>query len=731
MVSRLQVSLMSLWKWEELEKRYYASSLARDQALREQFETYLRHSKDDNDLRLYYQDLIRDAETRARGGDPFYHPGVKDGIHLGCLQLGSEMRTGVPYRVELRRTGSLLNKPSTNMVVSGPVGSGKTNLLSYIVLQTAVLCRVIVFARNASFRKRLPVPIRDAFKVVQLEELKLCPTRPTYLPQDTSQRTLREETQKVAHWLCKSFGTRYSRHDSLLLLHGAIDLLLRQLNTYQTRQWPGFHDILKIVASRAYRPFMGGKSQHEESLTLTLKEFGFNGLGVLDTRTGLNVQELFDSANLVIETGSYTPEDAAFVIELLLGQLWLQQQYTKTSTPELRYLIALDDLQDAMQTGGVVHNLIRISRHAGFSFLLAPQNIGALSNDVLGNIQTFVLVGPQTDQRDLTQSMAAMGLSFKDPMTAELQGGEVGRAIVRQPAAIYGKPTFIRIPHIPEIDYSEAEREQRFGNWLKQQVPEERKLEPSLPAVASAKTENKTTGKLAPSDDQPTGREIIQDEELERVKKFATSANQLWFEGHEVHFKAAGVKGGTEKDSLLRRSRAEGYLEKDDTRVTGINGKPIRLAIITDFAREQLKLTAPESYKQTRGKQSTRYYQHHLAQLLKDIPCIKSVELEGLLGPNLKRVDVLGRLDNGKAVCVEFASTVNAEHEVENARILNEAGEQIAKYVIVAETGRVRDKLRKQLTDSRMTIISFYDAIKNKILLAPPESLKNTPTSNA
>lgn len=729
MVSRLQVTLMSLWKWEELEKRYYASSLAKDQALREQFETYLRHSKDDNDLRLYYQDLIRDAETRARGGDPFHHPGVKDGIHLGCLQLDTEMRTGVPYRVELRRTGSLLNKPSTTMVVAGPVGSGKTNPLSYIVLQAAVLCRVIVFARNASFRKRLPVPIRDAFKVVQLEELKLCPTRPTYLPENASLRTLLEETQKVAHWLCKSFGTRYSRHDSLLLLHGAIDLLLRQMNTYQTRQWPGFNDILKIVASRAYRPFMGGKSQHEESLTLTLKEFGFNGLGVLDSRNGVNVQALFDSANLVIETGSYTPEDAAFVIELLLGQLWLQQQYTKTSTPELRYLIALDDLQDAMKTGGVVHNLIRISRHAGFSFLLAPQNIGALSNDVLGNTQTFVLVGPQTNQRDLTQSMATMGLSFKDPMTAEVQGGEVGRAIARQPTAIYGKPTFIRIPHIPETEYSEAERQQRLGNWLEQHLAKEQQS--GLPAVAPANTEEQATGRPAPADNHTAKGEKKQYEEIERVKKFVTSANELWFEGHEVHFKAAGVKGGTEKESLLRRARAEGYLDKDDARVAGVNGKPIRLAIVTDFAREQLKLTAPASYKQTRGKQSTRYYQHHLARLLKGTPGIKSVELEGLLGPNLKRVDVLGRLENGKAVCVEFASTVNAEHEIENARILDEAAEQIAKYVIVAETGRVRDKLRKQLTDSRVTIISFYDAIKNKNLLARPESLKNTPTSNA
>lgn len=712
---------MSLWKWEELEKRFYASSLAKDQALREHFEAYLRHSKDDDDLRLYYQDLVRDAEGRTRGGDPFHHPGLKDGIHRGCITLGCETRTGIPYRLELRRTGNLLNTPSINAVVAGPVGSGKTNLLAYLVLQAAVLCRVIVFARNASFRKRIPEPVRDAFKVVQLEELKLCPTRPTYLDPSSPLRVLAEETQKTAHWFCTAFGQRFSRHDALLVLHRGIELLLRDLKTLdpttppQERQWPGYHDILKLFDSRAYRARMGGKSQHEESLTLTLKNFALNGLGVLNTRTGIDVHELLGSTNLVIETGSYSPEDAAFLIELLLGQLWLRQQHTRTSTPELKHLVALDDLQEACREGGAVHRLIRISRHAGFSFLLAPQNIGALSNDVLGNVQTFVLVGPQTNQRDLTQSMAAMGLSFKDPMTAELQGGEPGRAIARQPFAAYRAPTFIRIPLIQEAEFGETERKRRLGNWLTTNIPNDNqnRAQTSTPTRAEATQPTTQT--------EPARQEGEQKpDELAPTKLFVASANEHWFEGHETHFKAAGTTGGTEKEGLLRTARAMGWLEKDDARVTGKNGKPIKLAIVTDIARQQLKLTTPESFKRTRGKHSTRYYQHTLGQLVKTLSGVVSVELEGAIGQSLKRVDILARLQDGKALCIEFASAENSDHETKNARTLVESGDQIAKYVIVAETGRVRDKLRKQFaTEPRVGVISFYDAIKQPSLLAP------------
>lgn len=702
---------MSVWSWDELERRFYACAAGKDRKLMALFEGYLRHTKDDNDLRLYYQDLVRESEARKRAGDPHHHPGVQDGIDRGTITLGTETRTDVPYRVELRRTGALFNTPSVNAIIAGPVGSGKTNLLAYITLQVLLLCRVIVFARNSSYRKRIPEELRDHFKVIQLEELKLCPTRPTYLGDAAPLSVVAEETHKTVHWFCTAFGQRFSRHDALLLMHRGIELLLEDLKTLdpetrpEKREWPGYHDILKLFDSRAYRARLGGRSQHEESLTLTLKNFGLNGLGVLDARRGINVHELLNT-NLVIETGSYSPEDAAFLIELLLGQLWLRQQHTKTSTPELKYLVVLDDLQDAMQDDGAVHRLIRVSRHAGFSFLLAPQNLGALSNDVLGNVQTFVLVGPQTNQRDLTLSMAAMGLSFKDDMTLELQRGELGRAIVRQPFAAYRFPTLIHVPLVPEMEYGEAERQQRTHDWLKVHVGSESETEHS-------ETAKQPQSVQAASPSAPSA----EDQLLGQVKAFVVSANEFWFEGHEKHFAAAGVRGGTEKEVLLRHARALGWMHAEDASVMGKNGKLIRLAIVTDLARQQLNLELPKSLALTRGKHSTRYYQHTLGELLRTLPCIISVEPEGQLGAELKRVDLLARLQDGRAICVEFASTANAEHEKQNARILDQAASQIAKYIVVAETGRLRDQLRKTLADPRITVISFYDAIKQPSLL--------------
>lgn len=80
---------MSVWSWDELERRFYACAAGKDRKLTALFEGYLRHTKDDNDLRLYYQDLIRETEARRRAGDPHHHPGIQDGIDKGTVTLGA------------------------------------------------------------------------------------------------------------------------------------------------------------------------------------------------------------------------------------------------------------------------------------------------------------------------------------------------------------------------------------------------------------------------------------------------------------------------------------------------------------------------------------------------------------------------------------------------------------------------------------------------------------------
>jgi len=563
--------------------------------------------------------------------------------------------------------------------------------------------RVLTFTRNDSFRKKLPLSERDLFAVLGLDELRLCPSWAEHVPTNATQELVERESRKTVGRWGEALGKRFERKDSIKLLEDVAEILFEQFQTFSTpedkRQYPSFSDIYQLVETRAYRKYaQRGKSKHEESLTLALSTWQRWGRDIFNSRKGMPWLQMVQEKNLIIETGMFRDEDAFFIIEFLLGSLWQAKVYEGGYTEQLELVIVLDDPQRALDRGSVVERMIRESRHAGWTFILGPQNVGRISPDILGNCGLFILVGAMSGKTDVEQARALMGLRYRDDLFRELFTGERGKVLARQPMGAYKEMVSLNIPHLPESDYSEQERQQRLNGWpstLKWTQPEPVQEQDPVTSVNPETLTMENT-----------------------VEAFVRDANEKWWAPMEIHFAAAGVRDGSMKMAVSQRAIAMGYtLEPEEGRVMGMNGRRIQLTQVNELARERFDLQIPKSYHACRGSLSTRYYQHTVSKLIKN-NIQAEVELEGKVGKDLKRVDVLARLHDGKVIAIEFASTKNAEYEIHNIRALKDNPKLIVRYIIICETLKVRDRVTNQLEqagvqDPKVLVCSFYEFTRN------------------
>lgn len=707
--------MASLWNWAELVRRAQLSGVLENKQLFQFFEGYLRFRQDDHQARLWVQDLIVEAEFRTLAGDPFpHHPTQADGISNGDITLGMEAHNNTPYRCHMKRGPACPGTPVINSLVAGSVGAGKTTIqvsLGAQLMDAGV--RTLVFTRNESFRKKLPRDKRDLCTVLRLDDLRICPSEPEYLPTTATVDSVQAESRKtIGRWL-SVFGRRFQRQDSIKLLQNVAELAYQDLGTFTTapesRQYPAFTDINLLVQSRKYRERLGGKSSHEESAALALGEWERWGQGIFDSRQGMPWLTMLKDKNLIIETAKFREEDALMAIEFLLGSIWQAKVLHAAYTQALELVIVLDDFQGALDPESVVERLIRESRHAGLSFIMGPQNIGRVSPDIIGNTGLFVIAGAMSGKQDLDQARTLMGIGYHDELNTLLLSGQPGLALARQPMGAYKTPVLVKTPLLPEADYPEEERQQRLGTWLTNF-----KWTPFAPIIPQAPTPS--TIQHAPASSQPLfgGRDFD-----DLVKQFVLSANEHWHAPMEVHFANSGVRDGSLKKSVSEHARALGLtVEPEEGRVMGLNGKRIQLTQVTPLARERFNLAVPESFEHCRGSLSTRYYQFTLSNLLKNsIAC--QVELEGSIGKEMKKADIVARLESGRAIVIEFASCKNHAHELHNIRALRHNPQLIAKYLVVCETLQVRDVVQRQLLeatllpDNRVVITTFFEFAKN------------------
>ena len=602
------------------------------------------------------------------------------------------------------------NVPVINSILAGPVGSGKTNGQCVVGIQVARQGnRVIAFTRNDTFRKKLPPELRDQFVVIPLEFLRLSPAEPQHLPHSTPSSIVEAESWNTfARW-CNAFAKRFQRKDSIMLLQDVNSLVYNDLQTFTTphehRQYPAFSDLNELIQTVNYRKRLWGKSRLEESLQLVLRECSRGSRGIYDARKGMPLSSLLQDHNVIIETSSFQIEDALMAIEFFLGSLWQAKVFERSFTQQLEYFIILDDFQNALDPGSLIETMIRESRHAGWHFLLGPQNIGRVSNDILGNCGLFVIVGAVNGHQDLDCARTLLGLKHNDPVAQQLQFGTPGSALVRQPMGDYKKVVAIKIPHLQETPYSEQERNQRFApllNELTWTSPKQAHTPDDVPVNASA--DARDFGKL--------------------VEAFVRNANDNWVAPMEAHFAAAGVREGSLKKAVSSRARAMGFTtEPEEGRVMGLNGKRIQLTQVSERARKYYGLQIPDSYKACRGALSTRYYQSTIAAHLKNKLGLVT-QLEAQVGMKLKRVDAAIRLHDGRVIALEVASAMNADHELHNIRVLREHPSLIARYVIIAETLKVRQRVQRQLEQAnllpeplgKLVVTSFYEFVKDPSL---------------
>ncbi|MCC6574431.1 MAG: ATP-binding protein [Planctomycetes bacterium] len=684
---------MSQWAWNEIERRFRASQISRSRKLSAFFDAYLKLNRDDTDARAWLQDLLIEAEHRALT-DPHYHPTIDEDIHLGAIWLGEELENGTPVKVDFAGPGAGPNAVQHGMAV-GPTGQGKTNFLAMLVLQACVQCRCLVFARNASFRRLLPQPAREFIHVVKLDELALNPVAPSWA-KDAPPDVLRSEHRRATQIFCEAWARCYKRHDSVLLLMRIIEHLVKDFGSLDqpSPRWPTFSDILNFIQSSAYRDKFG-RSPHTDSLLLTLKAWEVNGRGVFDAAQGMKISELLGSHLLIELDGFSDVADATLVIDFLLGSLWAAHSFSKSELATSRTLLVFDDLQDLLVRGSWFERVIRVARHAGWHGFFSVQSPAVVSPEVLSNISAFLFTGNLSAHADFEVALSSLGIPVRDPIAAELQKGQQGKAVVRLSGGAYQSPILIRVPCLPSTPYDEGERWRRSRAWLDAVTPK------------------------PPSSEQPASPESPPKSEADKAvevmaEAFVRSANEHWTQPMEFHFAACRAHEGSVKKSVATHAQARGWIMLlKENQVINANARRIQLVTITPLALQTFGLKPPDDLSTCRGKLSTRYYQTTVSKAVRGLQGIADVTLEGALGSSLKKVDVVARYHDGKAAAIEFASSANADYEIHNARILAECGEQLRVSLVIAETKATADKLRKLLDGLPTRVTSYAEFINS------------------
>ncbi len=335
-------------------------------------------------------------------------------------------------------------------LILGSSGSGKTNLLTHYMMQTAPDQRGFW---AFDFRKKEFSPLKFALKEQNCEI--------TILSGDQLKLNILQPPQgvKVNIWavivsdlLCEalSLPPRASR-----LLQSHVSNLFHQYEISEQKQYPTLEHLKSSVEKDKKANYQSAHSILDGLETL-LSAHG----KVLTFHQGWPVEELAEK-KIVFEFGGF-PETAK---NLILGY-FLISEFTRRieagfSNYKMNLLIFCDEAQRLINTsamGNVIRNQIGLIRGTGIGLVLCAQSSNDIIPEVFSNTATKIL-GRCGSFADYQMMGRAMGLNAEQLQWARLKLkagtfiGQIGSCHWRYPF-VFSVPNMqnIKVPHIPDPD---------------------------------------------------------------------------------------------------------------------------------------------------------------------------------------------------------------------------------------------------------------------------------------
>jgi peptidyl-tRNA hydrolase len=548
---------------------------------------------------------------------------------------------------------------SLPVIILGRVGSGKSQLIKYLLCQIFRKRRnfnVIIADLKGEYRHMLP--IARHLKCLREDRIRINPLQvPNWMRPAENIRFFAEVFIKE-NWLA---GTSEN------ILIERLEYIYRKRGIFEGgKDYPTLHDLYRVIlkemnSRQSYR--------YRDILLLLLNRLHpYLFSETFNCRTGIPLS-VWQTENIVLEMGSsFTKKMYCFVVSYLAGLRYEYNMKMGLTGSKLRTLFVTDEARTLLSAHrdyttfgeNYINDLVSKSREFGIGYLVSSQETSSF-NRTIRALAYLKIAFPLTDGADLDFVHESLGLD-EEQAAYIFKLPRFGQAVVRYGG--YEEPFILAVAFFgirkQVLDGDLKERMAGFYAALEQEV------EPVKRYVPEPK------GEILPGDALSL-LYLLGREPFTKVSKMAEHSD---------------LKSPAKVDKALKWLGDNLYVERKEIRMHR-RGKPSSFAVLTRRAHALIGSKPP------RGKGGFEHtlYQHMIAKKLKAQGMEAHVEfrMEG----STKSIDVLAKDKDGSPVAYEVS--LELENLVKNIQDDLDAGAQ--KVVVVTKKREDIQKAKKKAED--------------------------------
>jgi hypothetical protein len=651
-----------------------------------------------NRAKEYLQPYLHQAQLDPNPFRPYPGREVYGPVFLGFAHQGSFSKEACP-------AGLTLEELSQHILIIGRTGSGKTNLIFFMLQSILGNFPVWIFDFKKDYRYLLRS--RSDMLVIDWKDLRFNPLRP---PQNVDPG---EWLQVFTNTFCEALGLLYG---SKTMFRAVVDKLYQDYGVYSgSEKYPSFIELQQAFSGLNLNYWKERVRADYFQRCLSRVDDCVTVLGkVFNCRKGFPLEWMLEK-NVIFELHGLADSELQNLLLILLLSYVFMYRIANEHRGGLRHVMVFDEAKrvfdinrERMPAEGIPTIAILASqvREFGEALIVSDQMIRLLGESIKSNVATKVCMS-LADGADLMEMARSMGLSQEQAQY--LQSITVGQSVVRF-SARYPQPFVLLTPEVPlkkmgvitddQIREMMSQVMQDLKSWAEPvtEPGKEVKVEPEKPP------EQPTEPKEEAKEEKEPARKKEEVKISGDAMKFLTHVRDKAFIPYSQRLDAldwGGSRGEKAQNELLKNNLVK-VVKITTSKKGGMRSK------FFEITPEGEALVGKQNLGPGKGSFEHIYYQN----LIKLDYEARGLEAEIEMNLGGKNADVGVRTEAG-IEAVEVA--ISPEHETENIEKDLEAG--FIKVKVVCKDKKVRSSIEKAVNKrfseeirqkTSITLISDY-----------------------
>jgi hypothetical protein len=560
---------------------------------------------------------------------------------------------------------------SLPLIIPGRVGSGKSQLVKYLLCQMLRQKRsfnVIIPDLKAEYRNLLA--ITRNLRVFTKDHLFL---NPLQVPDWMTPR------ENIIFFSKLFVSENYLAGTSQNVLLSSLEYIYKERGIFDgSRNWPTLHDLYNVITKN----LSNQKSFKYRDIFLWLQNrlHPYVYSNSFDSRCGIPFST-WQNENVVLEMDEgITDNMYSFIVGYIAGLRYSFNKKMRLTGSKLRTLLIIDEgrlLFNAQRDVSIfgesyINEIATKTREFGIGYVISSQETSSFNKTIRAIAYTKISF-PLTDGTDIDFIQNSFGLS-EEQAEFVFKLPRFGQAIVRYGG--YKNPFLLAVPHFHiKKQATDDEVQNRMSDFYAELARDIKRPAPSRPLQAQTNI-------------PPNSASLLYFLSKEPFTKVSAMTN------------APGFKSPAEVGKALDWLEKSGFVNRERLRVSKRGRKSV-FAVLTTKAFSYLKL------KGLRGKGSFEHklYQHLICNRLAKEGW--EAKVEGRITGSQKAIDVLAISEKGGRIAYEI--TLHMDNLLSNIRLDLENG---ATEVIIITRDKSDMKKAKQIVEKSATTNNAGESIK-------------------